>query len=155
MVAEVFAGLGAFKMMLDTAKTLKDMNDAAVRNAAVIELQGQILSAQEQQATLIQQVQALEKRVADFDRWQVEEARYQLTELPPRIYVYSLKPEMAQGEPKHQICQKCYQHRRKSILHASEESEGTYTLTCHECGIILQVGHYSPRPLPRRHWSAT
>ena len=51
MVAEVFAGIGAFKAMFDMAKGLKDLNDVAVRNAAVIELQGRILEAMEQQAT--------------------------------------------------------------------------------------------------------
>ena len=45
MVAEVFAGLSAFKTLFDTARSLKDMNDAVVRSAAVIEMQEQILSA--------------------------------------------------------------------------------------------------------------
>jgi hypothetical protein len=39
MVAEVFAGLGAFKTAFDIAKGLKDIDDATRRNAAVIELQ--------------------------------------------------------------------------------------------------------------------
>ena len=42
MVAEVFGSIGAFKAMFDIAKALKDMNDAAIRNGAVIELQEQI-----------------------------------------------------------------------------------------------------------------
>lgn len=39
VVAETIAGLGAFKSMYDMAKALKDINDATVRNGAVIELQ--------------------------------------------------------------------------------------------------------------------
>ena len=58
MVGEIYAGLGAFKIMFDTAKALKDMNDAAIRNGAVIELQEQILSAQTQQLTLVDRVGA-------------------------------------------------------------------------------------------------
>ncbi len=46
MVSEIFAGLGAFKTMFDIAKGLKDINDAAARNAAVVELQEKILAAQ-------------------------------------------------------------------------------------------------------------
>jgi hypothetical protein len=53
MVAEVLAGLGAFKTMFDMAKALKDINDAAIRNGAVIELQEQILGAQVAQAALL------------------------------------------------------------------------------------------------------
>jgi len=52
MVGEVFAGLSAFKAMYDAAKALKDINDAAIRNSAVIELQEKILSAQAAQAAL-------------------------------------------------------------------------------------------------------
>ena len=56
MVAEIYAGLSAFKAMFDMAKGLKDINDAAIRNGAVIELQEQILSAQQQQSELIERV---------------------------------------------------------------------------------------------------
>jgi len=42
MVGEVFAGLGAIKTAFDIAKGLKDIDDAARRNAAVIELQQKI-----------------------------------------------------------------------------------------------------------------
>ena len=60
MVAEVFAGLSAFKTLFDTARSLKDMNDAVVRSAAVIELQEQILSARAQQIELIERVRELD-----------------------------------------------------------------------------------------------
>lgn len=53
VVSEIAGGIGAFKAMMDIAKALKDLNDAALRNAAVIELQGQILTAQMEQSTLI------------------------------------------------------------------------------------------------------
>src|SRR5215831_2322334 len=56
MVGELIAGLGAFKTMFDIAKGLKDINDAATRNAAVIELQEKILIAQAQQAALVEHV---------------------------------------------------------------------------------------------------
>jgi hypothetical protein len=65
MVAEVYATLGAFKAMFDMAKGLKDINDAAIRNGAVIALQEQILTAQAAQSTLIDRVNDLEKEVAD------------------------------------------------------------------------------------------
>ena len=56
VVAETIAGLGAFKSMYDMAKAIKDMNDAAVRNAAVIELQEKILAAQSAQAALLERI---------------------------------------------------------------------------------------------------
>ncbi len=62
MVAEVFAGQGALKTAFDIAKGLKDINDATVRNAAVIELQEKLLAAQAAQASLVEHIGELEKR---------------------------------------------------------------------------------------------
>ena len=81
MVAEVFAGIGAFKAMFDMARALKDINDAATRNAAVIELQGQILSAQMEQAKLVEHVSTLEKQIADFEKWDAEKQKYELKQI--------------------------------------------------------------------------
>jgi uncharacterized protein YlxW (UPF0749 family) len=72
MVAEVFAGLSAFKAMFDLAKGLKDISDATIRNGAIIELQEQILSAQEAQFELIEQVRDLENQVTDLKAWNAE-----------------------------------------------------------------------------------
>jgi Mg2+ and Co2+ transporter CorA len=67
MVAEVFAGLSAFKTMFDMAKGLKDINDAAIRNGAVIELQEKILAARESQSAALERIGELEKKVASFE----------------------------------------------------------------------------------------
>lgn len=67
MVSEVFAGLGAFKTMLDMAKALKDINDATIRNGAIIELQEKILTAREAQSALLERIGELEEKVAGFE----------------------------------------------------------------------------------------
>jgi hypothetical protein len=59
MVAEVFAGLSAIKSAFDIAKGLKDIDDATRRNAAVIELQEKILTAQSAQADLVRRYASL------------------------------------------------------------------------------------------------
>jgi hypothetical protein len=46
MVAEVFGGIAALKSAFDIAKGLKDIDDRTHFNAAIIDLQEQILSAQ-------------------------------------------------------------------------------------------------------------
>lgn len=146
MVGEILAGLSGFKAMLDLAKGLKDINDAATRNAVAIELQEKILSAQAQQAALVEHVRELEEEVARFKTWEAEKQRYKLEALPPGTHVYTLKPDMAAGEPAHHICQTCYQRCKKSILHQSETQNGTYHLKCNECGTDHRVGHFrAPR----------
>jgi len=142
MVGEVYAGLGAVKAAFDMAKGLKDINDAAIRNAAIIELQQKILGAQEEQATLIQRLGELEKEIADLKSWEAEKQRYELKELPPGVFVYDLKPGTSANEPPHSICQTCYQRGKKSILHSDEPGNGIHHLSCYECGTQLRVGHF-------------
>ena len=78
MVGEVFAGFSAAKAAFDIAKGLKDLDDRTHRNAAVIELQEQILAAQAEQGAAIERIRDLEKQVADFEKWDAEKKRYEL-----------------------------------------------------------------------------
>ena len=64
MVGKAFAGLGALNSALDIARGLRAINDAARRNAAVIELQEKNLSAQSAQFALIDEIAALQKEIA-------------------------------------------------------------------------------------------
>jgi hypothetical protein len=97
MVAEIFAGVSALKSAFDIAKGLKDIDDATRRNAAVIELQEKILSAQEMQSTLINRVTNLEKELARFETWEAEKQRYKLTDYGGGTFAYALKEEEARG----------------------------------------------------------
>jgi hypothetical protein len=62
----------ALKTAFDMAKGLKDIDNAVSRNAAVIELQENILAAQQAQAALIKRIDDLEKEVAGFEAWERE-----------------------------------------------------------------------------------
>jgi hypothetical protein len=138
MAAEVMTGLSIFSSMMNIAKTLKDIDNAVNRNAAVIELQSQIFSAQATQTTLIARVGELEADVRRFENWERETLRYELHEISGGKFVYRLKDGMEPAEPAHQICAKCYQLRKKSILQTErkhKERGGIMEfLVCHECG---------------------
>ncbi len=60
MVGEAFATVSAIKSAFDIARGLKDIDDDARHNAAVIELQEKILSAQSEQAALVERIGTLE-----------------------------------------------------------------------------------------------
>ena len=64
MVVEIYAGIGAVKAAFEIAKGLKDINDATIRNAAIIELQEKILRAQEEQSALVDRTRELEQQLA-------------------------------------------------------------------------------------------
>jgi hypothetical protein len=131
MVGEVFAAVGGFKALLDIAKALKDMNDATVRNAAVIELQEKILAAQEAQTELLERVHSLETEVAKFEEWDTKKEQYELNKLAPQgIFAYSTT-----GADIHWICPDCYEDRRRSILQPITRNPGLNDIRlCQRCG---------------------
>ena len=67
MTGGAFSGINAFKDALDIARGLIEIDDAARRNAAVIELQEKILSAQSVLFALIDEVAALKKEVTRLE----------------------------------------------------------------------------------------
>ena len=136
MVAELVTGLGLFKAMFDAAKGLKDINDAAVRNTAVIELQEKILAAQAQQMALVESVGELEKEVARFKTWDAEKERYELTQVGDHsTLVYTLKEGVKSSEHPHQLCANCFTDGKKSILQEEVLAVGrARVLVCHRCG---------------------
>ncbi|MGE5270747.1 MAG: hypothetical protein ACM3JG_13865 [Thiohalocapsa sp.] len=157
MVAEVYAGLTAIKTAFDMAKGLKDIHDATLRNAAVIELQEKILAAQEAQSTLVDRARDLEREVAHLKAWDADKQRYQMEKRPPGVI--TLKQEAGHPcEPPHSICPTCYSNEKKSILQSGEASHGVYDLSCFVCGTKLSVGHFDPptrtRSRPPSAWGA-
>ena len=69
VVAETLASLNAVKTAFDMAKALQNIHDATARDRAVIDLQCELLLAQEQQFALAQRVQELQEKVARFEAW--------------------------------------------------------------------------------------
>ncbi len=142
MASEFIAGLSLFKTAFDIAKGLKDINDATIRNGAIIELQEMILSAQQSQSTLIERISELEKEMARLKDWETQKQRYELKHIPPstKVLAYELKPDMAGGEPPHWICTTCYENGKKGILQPETRNPGRcYVMVCHLCKSVLRV----------------
>jgi hypothetical protein len=139
MAAELLTGLGVFKSLYDSAKALRDINDGAIRNAAVIELQEKILTAQEAQAACLERIRDLEKEVANFEAWDAEKQRYQMQTNAAGSVFFSLKDDAQPPEPTHKICGTCYKNRKKSFLQSIPMNSARRTLgfppmlMCPEC----------------------
>jgi hypothetical protein len=134
VAAEIMSGFGGLKAAFELAKGLKDIDDAVRRNAAVMELQEKILSAQEAQAALVKRNDELEKQLASFQQWDTEKEKYELKEIYPQTFAYVIKENARGTEPLHWICAGCYQTRKKSILQKSDAVH----LTCPECETQIQ-----------------
>ena len=133
MVAEIYGGIGAFKAMFDLAKGLKDINDATIRNGAVIELQEKILTAQEAQSTLVERVSELEKQVADFETWEAEKKNYDLKSVARSAFAYMLKPDARGTKPPHWLCTQCFQNKKRSIMQAVPMHRPDIIAKCPAC----------------------
>lgn len=135
MVAEVFAGIGAFKSMMDMAKAVREMSESVAVNSAVIDLQDKILTARDEYSTLLNSVGDLKAKLASFENWEGEKRRYELKPHGERqALAYALKEGMEPPEPTHSICPDCYQEGKKSILQHQRRSGGRLELLiCQVC----------------------
>ena len=151
MVAEIYGGITALKSIFDMAKGLKDMNDESARKSAVIDLQEKIMNVQETHSSLVRQFEEVVAENQRLKSWEQEKTRYRLETIPPGLQVYSLKPDMANGEPPHRICANCYNKGIKSPLHIKGERHGQTYWICHTCGLNEATGTFSaPRVTPSR-----
>ncbi|MBR0703126.1 hypothetical protein JQ599_24710 [Bradyrhizobium diazoefficiens] len=151
VLAETVSGLGAVKTAFDMAKALQSIHDTTARDRAVIDLQREILAAQEAQFSLVDRVRELEKEVAGLKAWEADKQRYKLVELAPHVVVYSLKPEMANGEPPHELCTACYAAGFKSLLKKETWNPGRCEMVvCHGCGWYAYI-HGMADPLHKNH----
>jgi DNA-directed RNA polymerase subunit RPC12/RpoP len=133
------AGLGIFKSLYDSAKALKDINDASVRNGAVIELQEKILAAQEAQSSLVNRVSELEKQVTQLKDWDTDKKRYQLANIGKGIVALALKPAMSNGEPMHYLCADCAAKGQKSYLQPHIRGSAYEQYKCNGCGFEIGI----------------
>ena len=115
MVAEVLAGFQAFKSMLDIIKSMKDMNDAVKRNSAIYDLGEQVISAQTRYVEAVEEIRALEKKLAEFEAWDREKQRYDLKNVGWGAFAYMLKPAERGKVPPHWVCTNCFDDRRVAV----------------------------------------
>ena len=139
MVGEIFAGVNAIKTAFDLARGLKDIDDAVRRNAAVIELQEQILTAQSAQQELIERVSKLQNELADLKAWGVEKQNYELKSIEGRAFVYALKPGARPSEPAHWLCATCYNNDGKSFMQFIALDGREHIYKCPQCATTIRT----------------
>jgi hypothetical protein len=143
---------------------LIEVRDLVKFGDALGKLQAQILSAQQgalaayaREATLLEEIGVLKKRVTELEAWDAEKKRYELVALAPNVMAYSIKAEMRGAEPPHYICANCYQVGRKSFLNQVVRGTNIDAFHCKTCDERLTIDKggppasamYVPRPNPR------
>ena len=144
MVAEVFAGLSAIKTAFDIAKGLQNIHDVAARDRAVIELQKEILAAQQAQSTLINRVGELEQEVTHLKDFAADKKRYQLANIGNGVVALALKQAMSNGEPMHYLCADCAAKGQKSYLQPHLRGSHYNQYKCNGCGFEIGIDKGDP-----------
>lgn len=147
-IGTVVAGVGGLKAASDILSSLMQFKVSSEVKAKIIELQGEIfaaqqgaLSAQANEAALVQTVRNLEEKMAQMETWRAEKERYQLTDYGGQTFAYELKESEANGEPPHRICANCYQNSQKSILHPTRKlHDQRDEYSCPACKSLFKFG---------------
>jgi len=138
----------SLKFAGDVAKSLLELKTLGDVQGKVIELQSAILSAQSSalsanadQSAMVDEIRALKEEIARVRAWDIQKQRYKLTSPWEEGGVaYALKQSMANGEPPHLICTKCYEDGRKSILNPSKNEKGFILYGCPICKSQIPTG---------------
>lgn len=146
-ITEISAGLSGLKAAKEILQALQGIKSATELNAVKIDLQGHILeaqqglfAAQQLEAESARRIAELESEIVGLKEWAAERERYELKRYHPGALAYSLKPQMAQGEPPHRLCTHCFHAGKKSILHAGGVERGYRVHRCIPCKSELLMG---------------
>lgn len=149
---DVAASFALIKGAMDIVNSLrKNISDAKFQKELIsvydslIDLKGELLSLQTQNAELSDVNRKLEQQLAEYDNWEKTKSRYELKEFSSGIFVYALKKEFHGEEPFHYLCPACMEKRQKGVI--SKESVDSYDYKC----VICKNGFSTfQNPLPYR-----
>ncbi|MGJ0427191.1 hypothetical protein [Methylocystis sp.] len=143
------------KAMLDAKGTIDQQKQVFELNRVILAAQESALSANEAQSALLKRIDALERKIADFETWESEKDRYRLFDVGsatgrPSVFVYALKENAGGAETLHYLCAKCFQHKKKSFLQATTRLE--MRLRVHSCPECKSEFAFAPvvQPAPQR-----
>jgi hypothetical protein len=147
-VSAIVGAVQALKSAGEMAQAMIGIRDAqAFTDKAVeitrkvVEAQGHATAAYAAHLECANRIGELERELMEMKDWKREAKRYELKEMQPGVFAYSLKAKMERGEPVHCICPACFQKREKSILQTVPGGWGAINLACTVCGLQITVGH--------------
>lgn len=158
MALEITTALLSWKSLRELLKSATGLaNQHAITTAIsdvtskLMDAQAAALETQEAQARDRVRIRELEMELEKVEGWTTEAARYALRELPSGKFVYSLKPESANGEPQHLLCPNCFNENKKSILQFRNVNNGQM-YDCQKCKQTLHIpGSKGPPVIMRTH----
>lgn len=128
------------------AKSMLELRDFSQINSKVIELQGEIISAQDkvlssqkEQNLLLEKIQELETECTHLKDWNVEKGLYELKEVASGVFAYIEKNYKGPLQSANKLCVNCFDQRTKSIL---QHESLANLLMCPRCAWMITVEKY-------------
>jgi hypothetical protein len=153
MYAEISSAIASVKTAIDIAKAAKGLSNynelvsaLSEVNAKLMSATGVALASQEKQASLVDEVSTLKRKLMDFEGWETKSKDYVLQAVGVREQHFAqiYKPPMHSLQARHWACAKCFQERKVYILSA----HGMHNYKCPNCeaeiGPIVQGGMLAP-----------
>jgi HAMP domain-containing protein len=137
MLTDLMAAMQSLKVATEIANGLISLKTTAEIQTKVTELNGKILSAQQDlftanaaHAVKIDEVRELKEQIARMENWDAQKKRY------AGSFAYALQRSMSDGEPPHYLCTNCYESSKGSIMQgALKHPPGIGMRACFECPV--------------------
>ena len=148
-LSEFTITLTSLKTAFDIIKSIQRLSKSVVLDEKIIELrntilsiQNEMLSMQTRYSELIETNKNLKEELSKFEKWDEIASQYKLKEISGSgVFVYSFKGNSSSDIPSHWLCVKCFENRKRSILHLAKERKDPVKYICFEC----QNSIYVPR----------
>jgi hypothetical protein len=133
-----------------TAIDIASSNDAAQRNALLIEFQkvliqsqSMIASEQIKNASLIARHQELEQEIVRLKHWEAEREKYELKEVARGVFARVDKGYVGQLQSAHKYCATCFEKGIKSPLQQQSAEMRQVGLHCFTCKSQIIIRNYA------------
>lgn len=154
MIAEIAGGMAALKSASELTKALMDLRDTSIVQAKAIELQRQILAAQEsalaaneRQSTLLEEIKALKAEIAELKNWNGDKSNYEMKTVGSGAFAYLPRPNDDPRAADHWLCVKCFDEGKRGVLqHQGRTKDNRHAIFgCPICKNTIQV-HWNTYP---------
>ena len=144
VIKNAYAGLKDAAALVTTFNQIKTEAEVAAKiielNQIIAAVQNDLFQAQASYSAVVGRVDELEKELMAVKDWAAQKQRYQLHRFGSGAFTYRLKPEMAGGEPVHDICPTCYEQGIKSVLQFAGYDKKFHKISCAVCGTAVFGG---------------
>ena len=139
MIAEFLGAAQSVQVLASLLKSAQGLTNYNEIVAAVSEVNAKLMAAQavgvqslDAQRTLHDRVRELEQQVEAFTEWKKFAPDYALQAVGAfkRDFVRVYKPQTASDQPKHWVCARCYEEKKRYVLN---QTRNEHAYECPNC----------------------